>query len=66
MRVLAYMLKRGDMVIERGEEREVKAVREAGRDVIVVFKDGQPMRLEADSDLQVRRTWRKPRRRDHI
>ncbi|MFI9238501.1 hypothetical protein [Streptomyces sp. NPDC053079] len=65
MRVLAYMLRRGDVVVDGGEEREVKAVRQAGRDVIVVFKTGQPLRLETDRDLRVQRDWRTPRRRDH-
>ncbi|MDT0452505.1 hypothetical protein [Streptomyces hesseae] len=62
MRLLAYMLRSGDVVDDGRDRREVKAVRERGHDVIVVFKDGDPMRVGRDDQVTVERGWRNPRR----
>ncbi|MEU1824809.1 hypothetical protein ABZ502_20565 [Streptomyces abikoensis] len=62
MRLLAYMLRSGDMVGDGCNRREVKSVRERGRDVIVAFKDGDPLRVGRDHEVTVQRGWREPRR----
>ncbi|MHA7962446.1 hypothetical protein ACX9I7_32470 [Streptomyces sp. L500] len=59
MRLLAYMLRRGDVVDDGRVQREVKAVRERGRDeVVVVFKGGDPLRVGRDHEVTVERRWR--------
>ncbi|MCC3779124.1 hypothetical protein [Streptomyces sp. UNOB3_S3] len=62
MRLLAYMLRSGDVVDDGRDRREVKSVRERGRDVIVVFKGGDPLRVGRDAQVTVQRGWGKPRR----
>ncbi|MEU7167336.1 hypothetical protein AB0A70_22275 [Streptomyces morookaense] len=59
MRLLAYMVENGDLVILRGNPRRVKAVRTErqlnGRDdVIMEFEDGRPLRLDAEDTISVR------------
>lgn len=59
VRVWSQRVQRGDVVIDRGDRREVKAVREdrrAGRsDVVILFKSGPPMRISAGASLEVER-----------
>ncbi|MEU1783241.1 hypothetical protein ABZ545_27690 [Streptomyces abikoensis] len=62
MRLLAYMLRSGDVVDDGRVRREVKAVRERGRDIVVVFKGGDPLRVGRDHEVTVQRGWREPRR----
>ncbi|MEV4436125.1 hypothetical protein [Streptomyces sp. NPDC049585] len=62
MRLLAYMLQRGDLVRDGREEREVKDVRRRSDDVIVAFKEGGPMRVDANKQPQVQRGWSHSRR----
>lgn len=62
MRLLAYMLRRGDLVDDGREQREVKAVRQDERGVIVLFKTGQAMRVGRNDTLPVRRGWAASRR----
>ncbi|MEU3354329.1 hypothetical protein [Streptomyces sp. NPDC037389] len=60
MRLLAYMLRSGDVVDDGRARREVKAVRERGRDVTVVFKEGHPARIGRDDEVAVQRGWGRP------
>ncbi|MFG2180507.1 hypothetical protein ACGFLS_17505 [Streptomyces abikoensis] len=62
MRLLAYMLRSGDVVDDGRVRRVVKRVRERERDVIVVFKSGDPWRVGRDAPVTVQRGWREPRR----
>ncbi|WP_414169784.1 hypothetical protein ACMATS_31375 [Streptoverticillium reticulum] len=63
MRLLAYMVENGDLVIGLGDPRRVTAVRTErqpdGRDdVVMEFEGGQPLRLDAEDTVSVRRSHR--------
>lgn len=48
------------MVIDRGREREVKAVRRNGRgEIVLVFKDGAHQRVDSTASLVVERKERR-------
>ncbi|MEU5125407.1 hypothetical protein [Streptomyces mobaraensis] len=68
MRVWSQRVRRGDTVLDRGEEREVKAVRiedRAGwREVVLVFKAGGSMRLAGTDSVEVLPDGAATRRRD--
>ncbi|MFF4407173.1 hypothetical protein [Streptomyces sp. NPDC001404] len=63
MRLLAYMVVPGDLVIGHGDPRHVKAVRTERRsdgrdDVVMEFEDSHPLRLDAEDTISVRRSSR--------
>ncbi|MGA5130466.1 hypothetical protein ACPCTO_11720 [Streptomyces olivoreticuli] len=67
MRLLAYMVQRGDMVTVGDEQRQVKEARllhlSHGRsEVVMVFKSGPSIRVNANAVTRVQRTWRRSRR----
>ncbi|MEU7135232.1 hypothetical protein [Streptomyces sp. NPDC046261] len=57
MRLLAYMLRPGDLVNDGRTKREVKAIRREEHGVIVAFKSGPAQRIAATAPLSVRRDW---------
>ncbi|MEW2577173.1 hypothetical protein [Streptomyces syringium] len=59
-RVWSQQVERGDVVIDRGCEREVKAVRRNGRgEIVLVFKDGAHQRVDSTASLVVERKERR-------
>ncbi|MEU2854054.1 hypothetical protein [Streptomyces syringium] len=59
-RVWSQRVERGDVVIDRGRGREVKAVRQNGRgEIVLVFKDGAHQRVAATAALVVDRDDRR-------
>ncbi|QTT74772.1 hypothetical protein J7W19_16460 [Streptomyces mobaraensis NBRC 13819 = DSM 40847] len=68
MRVWSQRVRRGDTVLDRGEEREVKAVRiedrAGGREVVLVFKAGGLLRLAGTDSVEVVPDGGTARRRD--
>ncbi|AZQ71294.1 MULTISPECIES: hypothetical protein [Streptomyces] len=57
MRLLAYMLRHGDLMDHGRDRREVSEIRRRGHDVIVVFKEGEPVRVGREDSVTVRRGW---------
>ncbi|MEV4869492.1 hypothetical protein [Streptomyces syringium] len=57
MRLLAYMVRRGDVLV--GDAREVAAVRRAadGQSVVLVFETGLSLKVGAMDTLRVARAW---------
>ncbi|RLV08141.1 hypothetical protein CTZ27_04725 [Streptomyces griseocarneus] len=63
MRLLAYMIRRGDVVLDGDRQREVKSVRTDRRardhtETVVFFKSGLPLKVDSESPVRVRREWR--------
>ncbi|MEU3874714.1 MULTISPECIES: hypothetical protein [Streptomyces] len=61
MILLAYMLQRGDVVLDGQQAHRVGAILHQQRTVTVVFADGRTLRTSPTHSLHVRRTWPPPR-----
>lgn len=63
MRLEARLLRPGDQVVVGKEAYDVKALREdVNGDVVVIFKEGRPLRVHPNERLELTPFWR-PRRR---